>query len=190
MWLVAARERPALPRATPSSRRPLRRALVRRRNAAAFSRVLSVWRSAAPVIMARRNTFNEQMPAVAPEAGVDCSGAAHIYRRVHVRLVRRKTLEGLQAENLRSLQKLVSRGGPAFAWGTARRVRAPDPPSNTRESRVQNKRETLRATAGGLLLPCALIDMVFDTDFLSIAAQTMLAAFACALMLVVWTGQE
>jgi hypothetical protein len=44
--------------------------------------------------------------------------------------------------------------------------------------------------AGGLLLPCSLIDIAFDTDFLSIAAQAMLAAFACALMLVVWTGQE
>jgi hypothetical protein len=45
-------------------------------------------------------------------------------------------------------------------------------------------------SAAGLLLPCSLIDMAFDTDFLTIAAQTMLAAFACALMLVVWTGQE
>ena len=62
---------------------------------------------------------------------------------------------------------------------------------------MQDRRETLVAacqvagiTAGGLLLPCALIDIAFDTDFLSIAAQTMLAAFACALMLVLWTGQE
>lgn len=62
---------------------------------------------------------------------------------------------------------------------------------------MQDRRETLTAacqvagiSAAGLLLPCSLIDMAFDTDFLSIAAQTMLAAFACALMLVVWTGQE
>jgi hypothetical protein len=62
---------------------------------------------------------------------------------------------------------------------------------------VQDRRETLMAacqvagiSAAGLLLPCTLIDMAFDTDFLSIAAQAMLAAFACALMLVVWTGQE
>jgi hypothetical protein len=62
---------------------------------------------------------------------------------------------------------------------------------------VQDRHETIMAafqvaglSAGGLLLPCSLIDMVFDTDFLSVAAQTMLAAFACALMLVVWTGQE
>ena len=44
--------------------------------------------------------------------------------------------------------------------------------------------------AAALLLPCFLIDRAFDTDFLSIASHTMLAAFACALMLVVWTGQE
>jgi hypothetical protein len=62
---------------------------------------------------------------------------------------------------------------------------------------VQDRRETLVAAcqvagigAAGLILPCSLIDMAFGTDFLSIAAQTMLAAFACALMLVVWTGQE
>ena len=62
---------------------------------------------------------------------------------------------------------------------------------------VQDKRETLMAAcqiagigAAGLLLPCSLIDMAFDTDFLAIAAQAMLAAFACALILVVWTGQE
>ena len=62
---------------------------------------------------------------------------------------------------------------------------------------VQGRRETLMAacqvagiSAAGLLLPCSLIDLAFDTDFLSIAAQTMLAAFACALVLVVWTGQE
>jgi hypothetical protein len=41
---------------------------------------------------------------------------------------------------------------------------------------VQDRRETLMAacqvagiSAAGLLLPCALIDMAFDTDFLSIA---------------------
>ena len=67
----------------------------------------------------------------------------------------------------------------------------------TQGKAVQDKRETLMAAcqvagigAAGLLLPCTLIDMVFDTDFLTVAAQAMLAAFACALMLVVWTGQE
>jgi hypothetical protein len=62
---------------------------------------------------------------------------------------------------------------------------------------VQDRRETLMAacqvagiSAAGLFLPCTLIDMTFDTDFLSIVAQAMLAAFACALMLVVWTGRE
>jgi hypothetical protein len=44
--------------------------------------------------------------------------------------------------------------------------------------------------AAGLLLPSYLIDGAFDTDLLNIVAQAMLAAFACALMLAVWTGQE
>ena len=62
---------------------------------------------------------------------------------------------------------------------------------------MQDRRETLMAacqvagiSAGGLLLPCSLIDMALGTDFLSIAAQTMLAASTCAPMFVVWTGQE
>ena len=62
---------------------------------------------------------------------------------------------------------------------------------------MQNRHETLMAvcqvagiSAAGLLLPCSLIDMALGTDFLSIVAQAMLAAFACALMLAVWTGQE
>jgi hypothetical protein len=44
--------------------------------------------------------------------------------------------------------------------------------------------------AAGLMLPCYLIDLVFDTDVLSILTQAMLAAFACALMLAVWTDQK
>jgi hypothetical protein len=62
---------------------------------------------------------------------------------------------------------------------------------------VQEKRETLGAacqvagiTTAGLVLPCYLIDLAFDTDFFSILAQAMLAAFACALMVAVWTDQE
>jgi hypothetical protein len=39
----------------------------------------------------------------------------------------------------------------------------------------------------GLILPCYLIDLTFDTDFL---AQGMLATFACALVVAVWTDQE
>jgi hypothetical protein len=53
---------------------------------------------------------------------------------------------------------------------------------------VQDRRKTLVAAcqvagigAAGLLLPCSLIDLAFDTDLLSIVAQAMLAAFACAL---------
>ena len=82
-------------------------------------------------------------------------------------------------------------------WEGAGRVRAPGFRRRHRGRAVQDRRETLMAacqvagiSAAGLLLPCTLIDMAFDTDFLSIAAQAMLAAFACALMLVVWTGQE
>jgi hypothetical protein len=67
----------------------------------------------------------------------------------------------------------------------------------TRGGTVQDRHETVVAacqvagiSAAVLLLPCSLIDMAFDTDLVSIAAQAMLAAFACALMLVVWTGQE
>jgi hypothetical protein len=41
-------------------------------------------------------------------------------------------------------------------------------------------------SAAGLIL---LIDLAFDTDFLSILAQAMLAAFACALIFAVWTDQ-
>jgi hypothetical protein len=62
---------------------------------------------------------------------------------------------------------------------------------------VQIKRETLVAvcqlagiSAAALVLPCSLIDFAFDTDLLSTLAQGMLAAFACALILAVWTGQE
>ncbi len=62
---------------------------------------------------------------------------------------------------------------------------------------MQDRRETLTAacqvagiSAAGLLLPCYLIDLAFDTDMLTILMQAMLAAFACALMVAVWTDQE
>jgi hypothetical protein len=44
--------------------------------------------------------------------------------------------------------------------------------------------------AAALILLCYLIDLAFDTDFLSILTQAMLAAFACALILAVWTDQQ
>jgi hypothetical protein len=44
--------------------------------------------------------------------------------------------------------------------------------------------------AAGLLLPGYLIDLVFDTDFLSILVLAMLAALVCALIVAVWTDQE
>jgi len=62
---------------------------------------------------------------------------------------------------------------------------------------VQDRRETLTAacqvagiSAAGLFLSCYLIDLAFDTDMLTILMQAMLAAFACALMVAVWTDQE
>jgi hypothetical protein len=62
---------------------------------------------------------------------------------------------------------------------------------------VQYRRETLTAAcqvagvgAAGLLLPSYVIDGAFDTDLLSIMSQAMLAAFACALILAVWTDHQ
>jgi hypothetical protein len=45
-------------------------------------------------------------------------------------------------------------------------------------------------SAASLILPCYLIDLAFDTDFLSILMQAMLVAVACALIIAVWTTQE
>jgi hypothetical protein len=62
---------------------------------------------------------------------------------------------------------------------------------------VQDKRDTLVAACqlmglslAGLLVPGALIDLAFDTDYLSILAQATLAAFACALVVAVWTDYQ
>jgi len=62
---------------------------------------------------------------------------------------------------------------------------------------VQDTRETLAAAcqvagivAAALLLPGALIDLAFDTDFLDTLSQAVLAAFAMALMLAVWTAHK
>ena len=62
---------------------------------------------------------------------------------------------------------------------------------------VQIKRETLVAvcqlagiSAAALILPCSLIDLKFDTDFLGMLMQAMLAGVALALIVAVWTGQE
>jgi hypothetical protein len=59
------------------------------------------------------------------------------------------------------------------------------------------KRETLIVvcqlagiSAAALILPCSLIDLQFDTDFLSVLMQAMLAGLALALMVAVWTDQE
>ncbi|SEP50786.1 hypothetical protein SAMN02990966_07768 [Rhodospirillales bacterium URHD0017] len=62
---------------------------------------------------------------------------------------------------------------------------------------MQDTRETLAAAcqvagivAAALLLPGALIDLAFDTDFLDTLSQAVLAAFAMALMLAVWTAHK
>jgi hypothetical protein len=45
-------------------------------------------------------------------------------------------------------------------------------------------------SAAALILPCSLIDLKFDTDFLSMLMQGMLAGVALALIVAVWTDQE
>ena len=62
---------------------------------------------------------------------------------------------------------------------------------------VAIKRETLIAvcqlagiSAAALILPCTLIDLAFNTDFLSMLMQAALAGVALALILAVWINQE
>ena len=44
--------------------------------------------------------------------------------------------------------------------------------------------------AAALLLPSAVIDQAFDTDFLGIVLQAVLAAFTAALIVIVWKAQK
>ena len=62
---------------------------------------------------------------------------------------------------------------------------------------MQIKRDTLMAVcqlagigAAALVLPCSLIDLAFDTDFLTMLMQAALAGVALALIAAVWTDQE
>jgi hypothetical protein len=62
---------------------------------------------------------------------------------------------------------------------------------------VQIGRETLIAVchvaginAAALILPCLLIDLAFDTDFLNMLMQPALAGFALAFIVAVWSDQE
>ena len=62
---------------------------------------------------------------------------------------------------------------------------------------MRDGRETVTAAcqlagigAAGLLLPSYLVDLAFDTDLVTILAQAMLAAFACALMGMVWNDRK
>jgi len=50
--------------------------------------------------------------------------------------------------------------------------------------------EVQRQPSAGLLVPGYLIDLAFDTDIVTIVAQSMLAAFACAPIAMVWIGQK
>lgn len=66
-----------------------------------------------------------------------------------------------------------------------------------KEGDVQDERDTLAAvfqltgiSLAGLLVPGALIDLAFNTDYLSILAQATLAAFACGLIVGVWTDHQ
>jgi hypothetical protein len=112
-------------------------------------------------------------------------------------------LEKLQGETYVEPQKLVSWAVLlvgvllALRLGRGRAAMSARFLPTTQGRAVQDKREILMAAcqvagicAAGLFLPCSLVDMAFDTDFLTVAAQAMLAAFACALILLVWTGQE
>jgi hypothetical protein len=44
-------------------------------------------------------------------------------------------------------------------------------------------------SAAALILPCSLIDLAFDTDFLNVLMQAALAGVALALIVAVWTDQ-
>ena len=44
--------------------------------------------------------------------------------------------------------------------------------------------------AAALILPCLLIDLAFDTDFLNMLMQAALVGVALALMVAVWTDRE
>ena len=62
---------------------------------------------------------------------------------------------------------------------------------------MQIKRDTLVAVfqlagvgAAALILPCSLIDLAFDTDFLNMLMQAALVGVALALMVAVWTDRE
>jgi len=45
-------------------------------------------------------------------------------------------------------------------------------------------------SAAALILPCSLIDLEYDTYFLSMLLQGMLAGVALALMVAVWTDRK
>ena len=86
-----------------------------------------------------------------------------------------------QADVTRRVCRVGLRLGRADIWGVS----------------VAIKRETLVAVcqlagigAAALILPCSLIDLAFNTDFLSMLTQAALAGVALAVMVAVWIDQE
>ena len=58
---------------------------------------------------------------------------------------------------------------------------------------MRDERDTVAAAClvialslAGLLLPCVMIDLALDTDFVGILTQAMLTAFACVLIVAIW----
>ena len=91
---------------------------------------------------------------------------------------------------------LLQVGGPvtlAFLW-CSRWIWEID---QAQLDKPQIKRDTLMAVcqlpgigAAALILPCSLIDLAFDTDFLNMLMQAAPVGVALALMVAVWTDQE
>jgi len=84
-------------------------------------------------------------------------------------------------------------GSRCVASGRDRAERPPGFRNDLRAS-VPMKRETLMAvcqltgiSAAALILPCSLIDLKFDTDFLGMLVQAMLGSVALSLMVAVCT---
>ena len=86
---------------------------------------------------------------------------------------------------------MVASGKAGRAVGSARFLQT------TLGVSVGIKRETLMAvcqvagiSAAALILPCSLIDLKFDTNFVSMLMQAMLAGVALTLVVAVWTDLD
>lgn len=70
-------------------------------------------------------------------------------------------------------------------------------PVDSREATLEEIPDTLVVAcqlagivAALLLLPAAIVDMVFGTDFLSMLSHAVLAAFAASLIVAIWAAQK